>query len=125
MERQSRVEADDPRVHEGAGLRLRPGGPVRAAAALTGASRLSDEEFLKQFGYGISTLWGRGNAQTDPNERLRTSLGPADRRAYDRALWGDNPGATFQAAVDSGDFTEARRLHPQGDARASSAAPRS
>ena len=78
--------------------------PFAQRAALVGSSRLSDQDFLKQFGYGITTLWGRGNPQADPNERLRATLGPADRRAYDRALWGDNKGATFGEAVDSGQF---------------------
>ena len=32
------------------------------------------------------------------NRRIRNGLAPADRRAYDRTLWGDNPGATFQDA---------------------------
>jgi hypothetical protein len=106
MARQSRVEADIHECMKAQGFDYVPVDPFAQRAAVTGASRLSDEDFLKQFGYGISTLWGRGGAQVDPNERLRASLGPADRRAYDRALWGENPGSTFQAAVDSGDFTK-------------------
>jgi hypothetical protein len=62
---------------------------------------MSDEEFLKQFGYGISTLFGRGDEQSDPNERIRKSLSTADRAAYDRALFGDSPGLTFAEAADS------------------------
>ena len=106
MARQSRVEADIHECMKAQGFDYVPVDPFAQRAAVTGASRLSDEDFLNQFGYGISTLWGRGGAQSDPNQQLRTSLGPADRRAYDRALWGDSPGATFQAAVDSGDFTK-------------------
>jgi hypothetical protein len=106
MARQSRVEAGIRQCMKAQGFDYVPVDPFAQRAAVTGASRLSDEDFLKQFGYGISTLWGRGNAQADPNERLRRTLGPADRRAYDRTLWGDNPGSTFQAAVDSGDFTK-------------------
>src|SRR5512132_4481638 len=106
MARQSRVEADIHECMKAQGFDYVPVDPFAQRAAVTGASRLSDEDFLNQFGYGISTLWGRGGAQADPNQRLRASLGPADRRAYDRAVWGDNPGATFQAAVDSGDFTK-------------------
>jgi len=106
MARQSRVEADIHECMKAQGFDYVPVDPFAQRAAVTGASRLSDEDFLNQFGYGISTLWGRGGAQSDPNQQLRTTLGPADRRAYDRALWGDSPGATFQAAVDSGDFTK-------------------
>jgi hypothetical protein len=106
MARQSRVEADIAQCMKAQGFDYVPVDPFAQRAAITGTSRLSDEDFLKQFGYGISTLWGRGGAQADPNQRLRASLGPADRRAYERALWGENPGATFQAAVDSGDFTK-------------------
>jgi hypothetical protein len=106
MARQSRVEAEIAECMKAQGFDYVPVDPFAQRAAVTGASRLSDEDFLKQFGYGISTMWGRGGAQADPNQRLRAGLGPADRRAYDRALWGENPGATFQAAVDSGDFTK-------------------
>ena len=106
MARQSRVEADIRECMKAQGFEYVPIDPFAQRAAVTGASRLSDEDFLNQFGYGISTLWGRGGAQADPNQRLRASLSAADRRAYDRALWGENAGATFQAAVDSGDFTK-------------------
>ena len=99
--------------------------------AVTGKARITDEEFTKQFGYGISTLLGKGNQQSDPNERIRSSLSAADRAAYDRALGGDNPGVTFAEAVDSGDFSELggctqggqrrrvrRRRHPERPGRA-------
>jgi hypothetical protein len=106
MARQSRVEADIRECMKAQGFEYVPVDPFAQRAAVTGASRLSDEDFLNQFGYGISTLWGRGGVQADPNQRLRASLSAADRRAYDRALWGENAGSTFQAAVDSGDFTK-------------------
>jgi hypothetical protein len=106
MARQSRVEAKIRDCMKAQGFDYVPVDPFAQRTAVTGASRLSDEDFLKQFGYGISTLWGRGNGNADPNERLRASLGPADRRAYDRALWGENAGATFSAAVENGDFTK-------------------
>jgi hypothetical protein len=104
--RQSRVEGRIRDCMKAQGFDYIPVDPFAQRAAVTGATRLSDEDFLKQFGYGISTLWGRGGATADPNQRVRASLGGADRRAYDRALWGDEAGATFQAAVDSGDFTK-------------------
>ena len=83
-----------------------PVDPFAQQQALTGKARITDEEFTRQFGYGISTLFGKGNQQSDPNERIRATLSTADRAAYDRALGGDNPGITFAEAVDSGDFTE-------------------
>jgi hypothetical protein len=102
--RQSRVEAAIAQCMKQQGFTYIPVDPLAQRAAVTGTTRLSDEDFLQQFGYGISTLWGRGNAQADPNARLRASLSPADRRAYDRTLWGENRGATFTEAVDSGRF---------------------
>jgi hypothetical protein len=104
--RQSRVEASIRDCMKANGFDYVPVDPSAQRAAITGSSRLSDEDFVKQFGYGISTFWGRGGAQADPNARMRASLPPADRRAYDRALWGENRGATFAQAVDTGDFTK-------------------
>jgi hypothetical protein len=102
--RQSRVEAAIRECMRNEGFEYVPVDPLAQRAAVLGSSRLSDEEFLEQFGYGISTLWGRGRAEADPNERVRLALSPADRKVYDRVLWGENSGATFTAAVDSGDF---------------------
>jgi hypothetical protein len=104
MARQSRVEARIRDCMKAQGFDYVPVDPFAQRAAVTGASRLSDEDFLKQFGYGISTLWGRGKGQADPNDSLRARLRTADRRAYDRTLWGENRGATFTEAVDSGNF---------------------
>ena len=97
----------DRRVHDGPrASSTQPVDPFARSRRVTGKARISDEEFTKQFGYGISTLFGKGNQQSDPNERIRNSLSAADRAAYDRALGGDNPGVTFAEAVDSGDFSE-------------------
>ena len=106
IERQTRVEGRIRDCMRAQGFEYTPVDPFARQQQLTGKARLSDEEFLKQFGYGISTLFGRGNPQSDPNERIRRSLSPTDRAAYDRALWGDNPGTTFAEALDSGDFSE-------------------
>jgi hypothetical protein len=105
-ERQSRVEGRIRDCMKAQGFDYVPVDPLAQRAALTGKARMTDEEFLEQFGYGISTLFGRGTAQSDPNERYRTSLGPADRAAYDRALFGDNPGLTFAEAIDNDAATE-------------------
>ena len=106
QERQARVENAIRDCMKGQGFDYVPVDPFAQQAALTGKARLTDEEFLKQFGYGISTLVGRGSAQADPNSRIRAGLDPAGKRAYDRALGGENPSLTFADAVDSGDFTE-------------------
>jgi hypothetical protein len=106
VERQSRVEGAIRDCMKAQGFDYIPVDPLAQRAALTGKARMSDEEFLKQFGYGISTLFGRGNEQSDPNDRLRKSLSAADRAAYDRALFGDSPGLTFQDAIDDDRATE-------------------
>jgi hypothetical protein len=104
-ERQSRVEAAISDCMRAQGFDYVPIDPLAQRAAITGSARLSDEDFLNQFGYGISTLYGRGGPQSDPNERIRDTLSSADRAAYERALWGENVGANFAQANDSGDFT--------------------
>jgi hypothetical protein len=106
MERQTRVEGRIRDCMRAQGFAYTPLDPFAQPLAVTGKARLSDQEYAKQFGYGISTLLGRVKSQSDPNERIRNSLSAADRAAYDRALWGQNPGATFAEAIDSGDFTE-------------------
>jgi hypothetical protein len=81
-----------------------PVDPVAQRATLLGTGNVREQE--QQFGYFVTTLWGRGRPQQDPNQRVRASLGAADRSGYDRALGGDNPTATFQDAFDTGDFTK-------------------
>jgi hypothetical protein len=83
-----------------------PVDPVAQQAALTGKPNMSDAEYEQQFGYGITTLYGRGTAQTDPNAAIRSGLGQADLSAYDRALSGGQPDQTFAFAVDTGDFSQ-------------------
>src|SRR6185436_5170441 len=106
LARQSRVEAATRDCMRAQGFQYTPIDPYAQRAKLLGNARITDEEFLQQFGYGISTLWGRGRNATDPNERARLALAPADRRAYDSALWGENVGASFTEAVDSGNFVK-------------------
>jgi hypothetical protein len=103
---QSRVENRIRDCMKAQGFEYVPVDPFAQQQALTGKARITDEEFTRQFGYGISTLFGKGNEQSNPNERARRSLSAADRAAYDRALGGDNPNVTFAEAIDNGDFTE-------------------
>jgi hypothetical protein len=106
-ERQARVEGVIRECMKAQGFEYVQRDPLEQERALTGKA-MSEEEFIKQFGEGISTLFDRGlgREQTNPNDRIRNSLSEADRLAYDRALGGDNPNATFADAVDSGDFSE-------------------
>jgi hypothetical protein len=90
------------------GFEYVPVDPVAQRAELLGAAHLSDEDFEKQFGYGITTLYEQRRAQRKklgPNEAIRARLSEAERAAYDRALWGDHPDANFDEVLDTGDFT--------------------
>ena len=84
-----------------------PVDPAAQQAALTGAAGMSKDDFEKQFGYGITTLYEqrRKLAVAGPNKSIRDSLSVADRKAYDKALSGDDPTATFAEAVDTGDYS--------------------
>jgi hypothetical protein len=65
---------------------------------------LSDEDYEKQFGYGITTVYGKDEGG-GANRTYRDSLSPTEQVDYDRTLYGDDPTATFADAVDNGDFT--------------------
>jgi hypothetical protein len=106
VERQTRVEGVIQECMRAQGFEYVPVDPLAQRAALTGKARMTDEEFLQQFGYGISTMFGRGGNESDPNERIRKGLGEADRAAYDRTLWGENPGLTFAEAIDNDAATD-------------------
>jgi hypothetical protein len=84
-----------------------PVDPNAQQAALVGAAGMSKEDFEKQYGYGITTLYEQRLAEAvgGPNEKIHAALGEAERKAYDRALHGDDPTATFAEALDSGDFS--------------------
>jgi hypothetical protein len=107
VERQSRVETAIDACMQTHGFEYVPVDPLEQQRSLTGRA-MTEEEFIKQFGDGVSTLFDRGLGRefVNPNDEIRASLGSADRAAYDRALGGDNPGATFAEAVDSGDFRD-------------------
>ena len=72
-------------------------------------SGLSGDEFRAQFGYGITTLYAGPDAQAtmgagEQNNRIRASLSPGDRVAYERTLYGENPEATFIVGLDEENF---------------------
>ena len=90
------------------GFDYSPIDPAAQRAALVGSATLTEEDFEKQFGYGITTLYEqrRREASTGPNADYRTSLSVNQRPAYDSALYGKNVGTTFATAVDTGDFAD-------------------
>jgi len=107
QERQARAENLVHDCMKSQGFDYVPVDPVAQQAALVGARNLSEAEFNQQFGYGITTLYEQRvqQATSGPNARIRAALGPADQAAYDRALYGDDPTATFAVALDTGDFS--------------------
>lgn len=111
--RQIKVEGLIQTCMKAQGFDYMPVDPTTLRAAMDSNSKpsgLSEQEFRKQYGYGISTLYDAQllqsqNSQSEPNKKIRDALAPADRAAYDRALYGDNAGATFASALDSEDLT--------------------
>jgi hypothetical protein len=84
-----------------------PQDPATQEAALLDGREMSKEDFEKQYGYGITTLYEQRHKQAvaGPNTAIRESLSEADRKAYDEALYGDDPTATFVDALDTGDYS--------------------
>lgn len=78
---------------------------------------MNEEEFITQYGYGISTLYtGLGPQASDTGTPAKIGLGernvgiygnlsPADQVAYNRALFGENVDATFAVALEAEDFS--------------------
>lgn len=74
---------------------------------------LNEEEFINKYGFGVATLYtgqppqlatGYSPAKIGLGERnvqLFRSLPPADQAAYNRALFGDSPGATLAVALET------------------------
>ena len=78
---------------------------------------MSEEAFVAQYGFGISTFYtGLAPQLTSGHSPARTGLGQrnvevfknlssADQIAYSRALFGDNPEATFAVGLEEEDFS--------------------
>lgn len=73
---------------------------------------VSEKDFIKKFGYGVSTTYTGEPPQLTvgyspgkvglgkQNVEIFRSLSPADQVAYNRALFGENTGATFAVALE-------------------------
>jgi hypothetical protein len=74
------------------------------------APGLNDEEFVKQFGFGISTQAdhpGREIGLGEQNILIYDALTPEEKVAYDHTLLGDDREATFAQSIEAEDFSKA------------------
>ncbi len=64
------------------------------------------EEFVKEFGFGISTMFANeirvGDFNDDPNQEYRESLSESQKAAYDKALYGFEAGSGGNFSVAGG-----------------------
>ena len=108
LAKQTKVEEFVSSCMKKAGFEYIPVDPSASMAAVTGASGLSDTEYRKQFGYGISTVFEKVVAaaqsvqsSVDPNASIRARLDQAGLSAYNAALTGGNLDGSVFAAVDA------------------------
>jgi len=78
---------------------------------------LNDQQYVDQYGFGISTLFtGQYPQRADANSpatiglgteniRIFTNLSRSDQIAYNRALFGEYPDATFAVTLEMEDFS--------------------
>lgn len=107
LERQARAENLIQRCMKARGFDYVPVDPAAQRDAFLGSRGLSEDEYVAQFGDGITTLYEERLqlAEIGPNQAIRAALGPADQAAYDRTLYGDDPTQTLLLALDTGDFS--------------------
>jgi len=78
---------------------------------------LGEEEFIQKYGFGLSTMYtgappqltdGYSPAKVGLGERnveIYQGLSPSDQVAYNRALFGEDPTATFAVGLETEDFS--------------------
>ncbi len=78
---------------------------------------MSENQFIDQYGYGISTLYTGLAPQLselptaaqiglgEQNVQIFLNLSPADQVAYSHTLFGEHPDATFAVALETEDFS--------------------
>jgi hypothetical protein len=79
---------------------------------------VSDEQFIAQYGFGITTLYTGQPPQLsevatpaqlglgEQNIGIFKNLSAADQAAYSHTLFGDNPEATFAVGLEAEDFSQ-------------------
>lgn len=77
----------------------------------------SEEQFMRKYGFGIATLYtGKAPQLADvdtpakiglgeQNARIFANLAPTEQVAYSRALFGENPDATFAVSLEAENFS--------------------
>jgi hypothetical protein len=81
---------------------------VAAQARVRTEPGYTRQTFKEKWGFAISTRFDnvvRTTGLGPQNVRIMESLGEADRVAYERTLWGDNPLADFAFTLDEEDFS--------------------
>ena len=104
---QTRVEELVKSCMKRAGFEYVPVDPNATKAAITGTSGLTDDEFRRQFGYGISTVFekiveiSQSPKSVDPNVNYRNGLDLAGKQAFDVALTGGKTDVSVSGAVEA------------------------
>jgi len=78
-----------------------------AMAAVRAEPGMSEELYTAQWGFGITTRFDNRVKEIElgpQNVRILEGLSAADRVAYERTLYGEDPDATFAFAFDEEDF---------------------
>jgi hypothetical protein len=73
------------------------------------APGLSDEQFIAQYGFGITTQYdhpGREIGLGEQNIAIYDALTPQEQVAYDHTLFGEDREATFAQSVEAEDFSK-------------------
>jgi hypothetical protein len=81
---------------------------ARAQDAVRVEPGYTEEEYKQEFGFGVTTRFDNVVKETElgpQNLRIIEDLSEADRLAYERMLYGDDPNATFAFTFDEEDFS--------------------
>ena len=110
-ERAEQVEAAIGRCMAKAGFEYVPVNFSTIRKAMTSdksAPGMSGAEFIRRFGFGITTQPDKpivSLSRGEDNTRIFENLPEADRVAYQRTLYGENPDATFAYGLEDEDFS--------------------
>jgi hypothetical protein len=81
---------------------------ANAQAAVRVEPGFTEEEYKQKFGFGVTTRFDNVVKEIElgpQNLRIIEDLSEADRAAYERTLYGDDPNSTFAFTFDEEDFS--------------------